>query len=137
MAKPVQHKLVIVGVVYNAQSEILLTQRFDPEFKGAHLKWDLPGGKHELGETLETTCQRELLEETGYEARIGRMIPYHLEHTWESDTRILEVVILGFRCKLVGGKPHLRDHKINDIRWVKPTELDNLELLIGTREFIE
>lgn len=137
MEKPVQRKLVILGVVYNDKGEVLLTERLDPEFPGAHLKWDIPGGAHELGETLEATCLRELLEETGYEVAIDSMIPFHYEHTWHSPQRTLEVVVLGFKCRLVGGTPHLEDHKINDIRWVAPSEIYELPLLAGTPEFIE
>lgn len=137
MEKLAQRKLVILGVVYNDKGEVLLTERFDPEFTDAHLKWDIPGGSHELGETLEETCLRELWEETGYSVAIDSMIPFHYEHTWESPQRILEVVVLGFKCRLVSGRPHLEDHKINDIRWVAPQKIYELPLLAGTPEFIE
>ena len=137
MGKLVERKLIIVGVTYNKQGKVLLTERYDPEFVDAHLKWDLPGGSHELGESLENTCTRELYEETGYEVGIDAMIPYHFEYTWDSPQRILEVVVLGFKCRLVGGKSHLEDHKINDIRWIMPDKAYDLPLLAGTREFIE
>lgn len=135
--KEVQRKLIVVGVTYNNRGEVLLTERFDPEFTDAHLKWDIPGGSHELGESLEDTCRRELIEETGYEVAIDSMIPFHFEQVWESTQRALEVVVLGFKCHLVSGRPHLEDHKINDIRWVMPDKIYDLQLLAGTSEFVE
>ena len=135
--KEVQRKLIILGIVYNSKGEVLLTERYDPEFADAHLKWDIPGGSHDLGESLEETCRRELLEETGYKVTIDSMIPFHFEQIWESPQRTLEVVVLGFKCQLAGGAPHLEDHKINDIRWVDPMQLYDLPLLAGTREFVE
>ena len=45
------------GVVMNEQNEIMLIHR-----RGF---WDLPKGKMELGETLEQTAVREVMEETG------------------------------------------------------------------------
>ena len=134
--KPYEQKLIIVGVVLNKSGEILLTQRYDPELSDAHLKWDLPGGKREPGEALEDTCRREVVEETGYRVDVEGMIPYHFEYTWNSDRRVLDVVILGFLCNVTGGKPNLDDHKVNDLKWVAPSGIDQLETLVGTPEFI-
>ncbi len=131
-----ERKLIIVGVVFNDKEEVLLTQRFDPEFADAHMKWDLPGGSHEIGETLEQTVTRELHEETGYTVHVERVLPYHMEYTWRSDKRTLEVVILGFVCSLISGTPHTNDHKIHDQKWVSQNKLNAYELLSGTSEFI-
>jgi 8-oxo-dGTP pyrophosphatase MutT (NUDIX family) len=136
MSESSEQKLIVAAVVLNKDGKVLLTQRFDPEFKGAHLKWELPGGKREIGESLEDTCRREVLEETGYRVKVINMIPYHFEYTWKSNSRTLDVVILGFRCGLLGGRPHLNDHKVNDSQWVVPLEIHNLELLVGSAEFI-
>ena len=47
---------------------MLLIRRGHPPFKG---RYALPGGFAEIGETIEETCRRELLEETGVKA--GRL----------------------------------------------------------------
>ncbi len=132
-----EKKLVIVGVIFNQAGEILLTQRFDPKFPDAHLKWDLPGGTHESGETLEQTVTREILEETGYRVKLERMIPYHMENFWQAKEGRQEVVVLGFGGRLLGGKPHLNDPKIEAIKWLKPADLKRYDLLLGTAEFIK
>jgi 8-oxo-dGTP diphosphatase len=52
-------------VVIDAKGRVLLIRRGYPPFKG---QCALPGGFAEIGETIEATCRRELLEETGVKA---------------------------------------------------------------------
>ena len=55
-------------VVFDAKGRVLLIRRGHPPFKG---QYALPGGFAEIGETIEDTCRRELLEETAVKA--GRL----------------------------------------------------------------
>ena len=48
-------KLVILGLIENQNHEFLLSQRYEPKLPEVHLKWDLPGGRNEFGESLEET----------------------------------------------------------------------------------
>lgn len=53
---------ILVGsavMVINQESQILLHHRTDDH------TWDFPGGYMEIGETVEETAKREVLEETG------------------------------------------------------------------------
>jgi mutator protein MutT len=136
MAKPQRRKLVILGLVENNRGEILLTQRYEPEFPGAHLRWEVPGGAHDWGETLEETCRREIAEETGIKVEIIGLLPLHYENIWDHPEYEMEVVLLGFHCRYESGEPVLGDHKIADIKWFDKHHLPDFDYLPPTREWI-
>jgi len=61
---------VVVGVIPNAQNEILVTQR--PVQKSWSGYWEFPGGKKEPQETAYQTLVRELKEELDIEVLAAR-----------------------------------------------------------------
>ena len=68
MAKPKTPLLTVDCVVFDAKGRALLIRRGNPPFKG---DLAIPGGFVDIGETVETACRRELLEETGM--TVGRI----------------------------------------------------------------
>jgi len=63
--------IVGVGVVIWRNDQFLLVRRGKEPNKG---QWSLPGGAQELGETVFSAAQREVLEETGLEVTIHGLV---------------------------------------------------------------
>jgi 8-oxo-dGTP diphosphatase len=68
--EPVTPKLTVDAVVITSDGVVLI-RRMNPPFQGM---WALPGGFVEVGETTENACRREVLEETGLEVEIKRLL---------------------------------------------------------------
>ncbi len=83
--------------------------------------WEFPGGTLEPGESPEECLRRELKEELGLNARIGRFIggfPYH--------SASLSIELLAYRASIQEGDFVLTDH--DEVRWVRPDELPSFNI---------
>ena len=62
MALPKTPALTTDCVIVESEGRVLLIRRGNEPFAGFYA---LPGGFVEIGETVESACRREVLEETG------------------------------------------------------------------------
>lgn len=121
-------RIQVVAAVVVRDGQILVCQRRD---KGAFpLKWEFPGGKVQPGETLERALVRELREELGVEARIGRLL-HRCLYRYEEFDWPLE---LSFFSASFAGSPVNRTFA--QVRWVAPEELLRLDFLPADRAFV-
>jgi len=68
----------VLVVMHTPQLEVLLLERADhPGY------WQSVTGSQHQGETLEQTAVREVLEETGLDARQHRLTDWHLHYEYE------------------------------------------------------
>jgi ADP-ribose pyrophosphatase YjhB (NUDIX family) len=88
-----ERPVVAVGVLLLDGDRVLLVERGTPPSVG---KWTVPGGKVELGETLEEAAARELYEETGLACDLGPIVEV-LDRVLRSGDRVeYHYVILDF-----------------------------------------
>jgi|WetSurMetagenome_2_1015567.scaffolds.fasta_scaffold80576_2 8-oxo-dGTP diphosphatase len=127
-------KEVAVGIL-RREGKILACQR-KPDAVYP-LKWEFPGGKLEPGENSVQALRRELREELGIDATVGRIL-HTQEWMYPQGTRdpardgrfrVTYHVIDGF-----DGEPMNR--VFTEIRWVTPEELSALDMLDGNREIL-
>lgn len=119
----------VTGILIEENS-ILLVKHKQPV--GANRFWSLPGGKLEQGETLEQAMKREMLEETGLDTDIQRLL-YVCE---KPEERVHRIHFL-FQLKKTGGALTLPsnlydENHITDIQFVP---LERLEALNFTNVF--
>jgi ADP-ribose pyrophosphatase YjhB (NUDIX family) len=125
---------VRVAVCLTAAERLLLVAHR----KGTHQYWLLPGGGVEMGETLVEATRREVREETGVEAEIGRLLIVcdaiepggrHLVNLVFAAAAVVPPPgSAGFATAVdAGAKPAL-DPAIEEVRWVSRDELLGLEL---------
>lgn len=90
-------QVVCANVVLDGD-RILLVRESKPSALG---RWSLPGGRLEVGETLEAAAAREALEETGLTVEPTALLGiYHCRKTLEDGAAVTFV----FRSMVVGGE---------------------------------
>jgi 8-oxo-dGTP pyrophosphatase MutT (NUDIX family) len=89
-------------VLDESVAKVLLTRRTD------NGRWCLPGGRMDPGESAAETCVREVLEETGLQVTVVRLIGLysspHLIVAYTDGNR-RQIVAAHFLVRVVGGTP--------------------------------
>ena len=125
---------VAVGAVVVKDSKVLLVKRAKPPGKGL---WAIPGGSVELGETLQTAAEREILEETGITIMARK--PFYTFDVIERDNgnRIrFHYVIIDLMADYISGEP-LPGDDADEVKWVSHGELKNLDASPNTLKVLE
>jgi mutator protein MutT len=127
------HPVVAVGVLLLDGDRVLLVQRGRPPSVG---KWTVPGGKVELGESLEAAALRELAEETGLSATLGPIVEV-LERVVRDEKGAIafHFVILDFLAAAPNGTLCAASDCL-DARWVPIASLGEYQTTDGLEPVI-
>ena len=114
----------VVAIVQDDRGRVLLIHRTDNDL------WALPGGGHEIGESIAGTVVREVKEETGYDVEVLALTgiytnPRHVMAYDDGEVR--QQFSIAFRCRLVGGEGRTSSES-RAVSWIDPDELDALAM---------
>lgn len=126
--------VVAVGAIVVHRGALLLVLRDGPPAAGL---WSLPGGKVELGESLEEAAERELREETGLDVDLDGFAGI-AERIVPDDAGEIEYhyVICDFYARPRGGTDVKPGDDAREVRWVPVGELDGVAMTPGLLEFL-
>jgi 8-oxo-dGTP diphosphatase len=111
----------VVAALIVRENKILICQR--TEDQAMPLKWEFPGGKVEPDEDLKDALHRELDEELGIDAEIGRKVAA-IQHTYANGASL---ALYFYR---VDHFENEIDNRIfRDVRWVDRKELPTYDFL--------
>jgi len=108
--------IIVSAAVIIRAGRVLLSQRKS----GSHLAgaWEFPGGKVEPGEDPRAALERELDEELGVAARVGRPMEVTFFAYPEKS-----VLLLFFETDLATGSPEPRAVDVAAVKWASLDEL--------------
>jgi len=109
--------------------DILCCQR--TEYQTLPLKWEFPGGKIEAGEDALAALRRELDEELGIRAHIGRKVA-QLQHHYANGNA---VELHFYLVEQYEGE--MQNRIFREIRWVARRELPSLDFLDADRKLVQ
>lgn len=114
----------VVAVVVDAGQRVLLIRKTDNRL------WALPGGGHELGESIADTVVREVKEETGYDVDVETITgiytnPHHVMAYDDGEVR--QQFSIAFKARLVGGEAQTSSES-SEVVWLSPDEIAKLDM---------
>lgn len=119
----------VVAAIIVQNNKVLICQRTAEQTMP--LKWEFPGGKVEAGEQLPEALARELDEELGIRAKIGRKVAA-VQHSYAPG----HGVELNFYL-VTEFDNELQNRIFHDIRWVRFGELPTYDFLAADIQLIQ
>lgn len=122
-----------VGAVVFKDNRVLLVKRGNPPAQGV---WAIPGGSVELGETLKSAAEREVLEETGIVIKAGEPIfSFESIHRDDKDRVRFHYYIVDLAASYISGEPAAGDDAL-DVRWISREGLGRLNVNPSTLKLL-
>ena len=109
----------------DARKRVLLTRRED------NGRWCLPGGGMDPGESAAEACIREVLEETGLEVRVTKLVGIYtspdllIEY---ADGNKIQPTAFSFEVEITGGELGLSD-ETTEFGWYTVAEMEAMDIM--------
>lgn len=97
------------------------------------LKWDIPGGEVEFGETTEQALVREIDEETRLKVIVGKVQHIFSSINEGTGKQHFQVIYL---CKYMSGEVKLNPEEHDKFEWVSKEEIKDRDMIAFLEDFI-
>lgn len=114
----------VVAIVEDGSGHILMIHKTDNNL------WALPGGGHEVGESITQTVVREVKEETGYDVDVETLTGTYTDpgHVMEyDDGEVRQQFSIAFRARLLSGEAKTGSES-REVVWLSPQEIQELDV---------
>ncbi|MEU0780959.1 NUDIX domain-containing protein [Streptomyces sp. NPDC006173] len=114
----------VTAIVRDDDGRLLIIHKTDNDL------WALPGGGHDIGESIGDTVVREVVEETGITVQIDSIVGLYTnpEHVLAyDDGEVRQQFSICFRAHPTGGSLRTSSES-KEVRWVDPADLDDLNI---------
>ncbi len=118
----------VTAAIILLNNRVLIAQRAPNEKLAG--KWEFPGGKIEIGETLQECLEREIREE--FDVNI-EVLDFFGESIYEYESGCIKLI--AFRCMWNSGEFILKVHSC--IEWVEKNELELYDFAPADIPFVE
>jgi 8-oxo-dGTP diphosphatase len=113
-----RRRVLVVAALVRAHGRVLMSRRrSDQSFP---LCWEFPGGKVDPGESPEAALVREMREELGCDARVGKIFEV-VFHAYDD----FDLYMLVYECALATAPSPVQ---VAAVAWFPPAELPTLPL---------
>jgi ADP-ribose pyrophosphatase YjhB (NUDIX family) len=116
--------IAVSAFVLDDDEQLLMIRRTDNGY------YALPGGRHELGETMTQTVVRETEEETGITVEVTSLVGIYSnpDHVLAyDDGEVRQEFSICFRAKPIAGTPRTSDES-SEVLWVPRTKLAEVDV---------
>lgn len=127
-------KFYIAGHALIERNKKYLVTRRSKTANYKPLKWDIPGGIVEPGETLEDAIFREVEEETGLKVDIGRVVYVYTNRDQLPIRQTFQVVCL---CKSTNNEIRLNPLEHDMYEWLYYNDIANIDAIDFLRELVK
>ena len=121
------------AAIFNCEGKVLLTCRLD------NGQWCLPSGGLEPSESPSEACIREVLEETGLQVRVKRLVGVYSDPNQlviYADGTKVQIVALHFEVETIDGVPGISD-ETSDFGYFSLEEMAGMEMLGHHKQRVE
>lgn len=131
--KKVIQKVVVGGILIKNKKALVVQRASDEEYFPNY--WEMPSGKKELLENVESALKREFKEETGIDIEVLKPISV-FNYEWEDENSVRDATQIVF---LVNSSQDIKvtlSSEHQNYAWIKMDEINKYQMSKETKKII-